>query len=248
MTTKTIETKLQTADSIKALLTNVETPKHEAIANMAVERALIILYERQTADEQASHSTNHENGMGFSAFDAEILSSFACQINSKVGKHNDYLGRVAKLGECLSKKQMELARKRVVRYARQLAEVANAKVAPEPAKVAEIKAALASAQVAGEETDGEPVVERFEYTVKEALLDSFEALQGAREALALERKLKTTYYNGRKTVDIALERVEELERNHERLIREDTYGKVSSDPEHRTFRDANAKLKGWLAR
>lgn len=274
MTSKTtLDTKIQTPETIKELLSN---------SNAAVERALVVLYERQTADEQASQSTSHQNGMGFGAFDAEILSSFACQVNAKLGQHSDYLGRARKLGECLSAKQMELARKKVVRYAKQLALVANEKLGKESAKVeietlkaegvkvskaqeetymgvsvADLQAqrsALLAAVVGGEENPlvevaikvahmvGEPV----EYTIQDALMDSYEALQGARQTLAQERKLTTTYYNGRRTVDIAQERVEELERNHDKLIREGKGQTFSSDPEHRAFRDTNAKLKGWL--
>lgn len=109
-----------TTETIKTLLTT---------SNAAVEKALIVLYERQTSDEQATGTTRNVNGRGFSAFDAEILSSFACQVEKKIGQ-----GR--KLGQCLSEKQMELARKKVTRYAKQLAEVANAKCNVESAVVA----------------------------------------------------------------------------------------------------------------
>ena len=33
--------------------------------NGAVERAMVAIWERQTADEQASQTTNHDNGRGF---------------------------------------------------------------------------------------------------------------------------------------------------------------------------------------
>lgn len=102
-----------TNESIKQLL---------ATSNAAVERALVVLLSRQTSDEVASQNTKHRNGRGFSAFDAEILTSFATQIERK-------LARGMKLGECLSEKQMAIARKRVPSYAGQLAEEANAKAA-----------------------------------------------------------------------------------------------------------------------
>lgn len=126
---------IQTVETIKTLL---ET------SNAAVERALQVIYERQTSDEQVIGTTKHVNGMGFSGADAEILSSFACQVNRKVGQHNDYLGRPAKLGETLSPKQMILARKKIAKYARQLLEVSQAKApetkAVEPAKALQIVA------------------------------------------------------------------------------------------------------------
>lgn len=42
-------------------------------------RALIRVYANQTADEQASQATSHNNSIGFSGVDAMILSSFAQQ-------------------------------------------------------------------------------------------------------------------------------------------------------------------------
>ena len=119
---------IHTVDTIKTLL---ET------SNAAVERALQVIYERQTSDEQAIGTTKHENGVGFSGADAEILSSFACQVNSKVGQPDKYLGRPRKLGECLSPKQMALARKKISKYARQLLEASQEKAPQvvEPVKV-----------------------------------------------------------------------------------------------------------------
>ena len=45
-------------------------------------RAIVVLYDRQTAEEQAGRHTNEVNCQGFNKFDAEILSSFAEQINA----------------------------------------------------------------------------------------------------------------------------------------------------------------------
>lgn len=87
-------------------------------SDKAVEHALLVLYARQTADEQASGQTVEHNGMGFGAFDAEFLSSLAQQIvANKYGKPD---------GQRLSLRQMELARKKVLRYSKQLLSVANA--------------------------------------------------------------------------------------------------------------------------
>lgn len=46
----------------------------------AVERALIVLFDYQTADEKSTHNTRHENGQGFTAYDAPIMSSMATQV------------------------------------------------------------------------------------------------------------------------------------------------------------------------
>ena len=54
-------------------------------SDKAVERALLVLYANQTAEEQASKSTRHNNGKGFGQFDARIFSSFARWIQA--GKH-----------------------------------------------------------------------------------------------------------------------------------------------------------------
>lgn len=48
----------------------------------AVERAIILLHDRQTADERARQATAHHNSRGFNGTDAPILSSFADRIRS----------------------------------------------------------------------------------------------------------------------------------------------------------------------
>ena len=81
----------------------------------AVEKALILLHDRQTTDEQQTGQTSHANKRGFGAFDAEIFSSFAMQI---------------KRGRWLSPKQIAVCLKldkhgnpRIGRYWAQLAEL-----------------------------------------------------------------------------------------------------------------------------
>ena len=73
--------------------------------------ALKKLYACQTADEQASGQTNEYNGMGFNGVDAPILSSF-CEFLNKTG--------------FLTVKQKMLARKKLVKYNKQLTKLANA--------------------------------------------------------------------------------------------------------------------------
>jgi hypothetical protein len=74
--------------------------------------ALLRIYERQTEEEQASQSTHVHNGVGFTGADAEILSSFAQQVQR---------------GRTLSAKQMDLLNRRIRKYARQLESIAAEK-------------------------------------------------------------------------------------------------------------------------
>jgi hypothetical protein len=69
-------------------------------------KALVKLYTYQTADEQSAGHTSHDNNVGFSGCDSEILSSFAVQVNR---------------GRNLSAKQMAIVFKRMPRYWRQVA-------------------------------------------------------------------------------------------------------------------------------
>ena len=68
-------------------------------------RALLALYARQTDDEQDADSTKWHNSVGFSGFDAEILSSLARQYNER---------------GTLSQKQWAICEKRLLKYAGQL--------------------------------------------------------------------------------------------------------------------------------
>lgn len=68
-------------------------------------RAIVKLWQRQTADEQITQSTGQDNGVGFNGTDAFILSSFAEQINK---------------GRTLSPKQLAIAFKKLPKYSRQI--------------------------------------------------------------------------------------------------------------------------------
>ena len=74
----------------------------------AVVRALIRIYERQTADEQSAHATTHHNGVGFGATDAQFLTDIA----KKAQRYT------------LSERQIAAVRKAIKKYWRQLMEVA----------------------------------------------------------------------------------------------------------------------------
>lgn len=73
-------------------------------------RAIVAIWQRQTADEQSALTTKYHNGVGFNGRDAGILSSFAEQITR---------------GRTLSAKQVAVARKLMPKYSRQLASIAN---------------------------------------------------------------------------------------------------------------------------
>ena len=73
-------------------------------------QALTVVYRNQTADEQHAQQTIEHNGIGFSGPDAEILSSFAQQYQRR---------------GCLSRKQMNLLRRKIPSYAGQVARVAD---------------------------------------------------------------------------------------------------------------------------
>jgi hypothetical protein len=79
-------------------------------------RGVVAIYERQTADEQASEETKHHNGVGFNGVDGRIMSSFAKQI---INWNPD------KFRSPLSPKQTQLARKKIMKYSGQLAKIAN---------------------------------------------------------------------------------------------------------------------------
>ena len=96
-----IAEKIWTVDEIKHLiLTNDEV----------LYRALKKLYELQTADEKAHKETTESNGVGFSSFDAEFMTS-AAEFLIKTG--------------FLTEKQKFYVRKKIVKYSKQLTKVAN---------------------------------------------------------------------------------------------------------------------------
>ena len=78
----------------------------------AVVRAIQVLYDRQTATEQACRATFDANGVGFNAFDAEFLTSLARYTEEHGG---------------LTRRQVAAGRRAVMKYAGQLADIANAR-------------------------------------------------------------------------------------------------------------------------
>lgn len=76
-------------------------------------RGLKAIYKRQTQDEKLEAITRHENGVGFGGADANILSSFAIQHEEK---------------GFLTRKQIGICRKKMLKYAGQLAKIANGEI------------------------------------------------------------------------------------------------------------------------
>lgn len=76
------------------------------------ERAIVRLYQEQTAAEQSMMETTVKNGVGFNALDAEILSSFAEQVMTHHARRDN--------NHRLSEKQFAIAFKKLGKYAGQL--------------------------------------------------------------------------------------------------------------------------------
>lgn len=86
-----------------------------------VERAIVKLYEFQTADEQQNAYTSDKNNVGFNAFDAKTLTYYATWIKSGNNLSGDFLAKAFTM---------------VPKYAQQILNAIEAK-AEEPKKEAE---------------------------------------------------------------------------------------------------------------
>lgn len=73
-------------------------------------RGLLAIYDRQTADEKSMGATVEDNGIGFNGVDAEILTSIAMNYKTR---------------NFISPKQLAIVQKKMVKYAGQLAKIAN---------------------------------------------------------------------------------------------------------------------------
>jgi hypothetical protein len=93
-----------TRDSMRGWIRTARTSR---LAN-----ALLALYERQTSQEKQAETTIVQNKQGFNSCDAEILTNMAgCWQRNKM----------------FTDKQVNLIRKKLYKYAGQLAEIANTK-------------------------------------------------------------------------------------------------------------------------
>lgn len=89
-------------------------------------RAVIVIFQRQTASEQVAETTREENGIGFNGVDAQILSSFAKQII-------DFEAGKSRFNTPLSPKQMGIARRKITKYAGQILQIMKEKEATKKA-------------------------------------------------------------------------------------------------------------------
>jgi hypothetical protein len=99
-------------------------------------RGILVIYERQTAAEKESEETVENNGIGFNGFDAQKLSSFAEQILAWQRGESTYRNP-------LSGPQLAAARRKMLKYAGQLAKIAAAETAAELAAEREAIQAVA---------------------------------------------------------------------------------------------------------
>jgi len=74
--------------------------------------ALLALYQRQTADERATHDTRYHNKVGFNAIDADIMTSLSEWFID---------------GKSFTPKQTSVLRRLLRKYRRQLADIATKK-------------------------------------------------------------------------------------------------------------------------
>lgn len=94
--------RIWTEDEIRELIQTNDKVLYGALRN---------LYNEQTEDEKAEGDTKHNNGVGFNGADAKIMSSFA-----------EFLKRTG----FLTPKQKAVARRKLVKYNKQLTKLANA--------------------------------------------------------------------------------------------------------------------------
>lgn len=78
-----------------------------------VMRSVVKIYEKQTEDEKEHDGTSHNNGIGYNGTDAFIMSRFA----------KFYIER-----GYLSVKQLDIAKKKIQKYAKQLTKIANREI------------------------------------------------------------------------------------------------------------------------
>lgn len=97
-------------DSATQIPTIEEIKQRLAKSPRWVRRALVVLFERQTPDEQAGEHTGELNGRGFSKFDAPALSGLAKRVLR---------------GDELSFSDIQFAAQRLMKYAAQLQRIAQ---------------------------------------------------------------------------------------------------------------------------
>lgn len=92
-------------DTQMKIWTKADIQKMLETRDVAVTKALILIYSKQTSAEQSTEATVENNGVGFTGVDGEILSSFA-KFYMRAG--------------FLTAKQMAMARTKLKKYWRQI--------------------------------------------------------------------------------------------------------------------------------
>lgn len=90
-------------------------------------KGLLVVFDNQTHDEQREESVRTHNGIGFTRADAEIMTSFAKQAISKGVREGLANKEKIMVDQVFSPKQAFLFRKKIVKYANQLAKEAEQK-------------------------------------------------------------------------------------------------------------------------
>lgn len=90
--------------------------------DLAVARAIVAIYRRQTQAEQANQATLQDNGVGFTGPDARFLSSLAQWVLK---------------GYALTPRQLAKGRAKIMKYWKQLADVAEKKAALKAAQASQ---------------------------------------------------------------------------------------------------------------
>jgi hypothetical protein len=114
-------TKVQAVDTTGSIWDKDRIQALIEINDDAVYRAMLRIYEKQTADEQQYATTHIYNSVGFTGTDAEIMTSFT-NAYQKYGR--------------LTTKQMAIARKKMKKYWKQLLEVIREANPNQPERVA----------------------------------------------------------------------------------------------------------------
>lgn len=97
---------------IKEILSSTDNDLKSDAAKI---KALLIIHNFQTTEEQKCGQTVENNGVGFTGFDGDILTSFSQQLYNTIS---------------LSPRQMEVVRKRIKKYWKQITQVSINKSTP----------------------------------------------------------------------------------------------------------------------
>lgn len=97
---------------IKEILSSTDTDLKSDAAKI---KALLIIHNFQTAEEKKRGQTVEDNGVGFTGFDGDILTSFSQQLYNTIS---------------LSPRQMEVVRRRIKKYWKQITQVSINKSTP----------------------------------------------------------------------------------------------------------------------